>query len=139
MSQTVGSGYSGTPLTKKLGIKTGSIVRLIDAPDGFAAALELEEPGLAWASGDEAADVTVLFAGWECRLQELLARAIAGMKPNGGLWLAWPKRASKVPTDMTEDLLRDILLPMGLVDNKVCAIDEKWSGLRFVWRLENRK
>jgi hypothetical protein len=130
------AGYSGTPLPKKLGIKTGSTVALFDAPEGF---LESLEPGsTGFTVGAENADVIVLFAEWEERLTELLKVAVPAMKVNGGLWIGWPKKASKVPTDITEDRLRDILLPTGLVDNKVCAIDEKWSGLRFVWRLDRR-
>lgn len=132
------AGYSGTPLPKKLGIKEGSVVRLLDPPFAFDTILSADSNGFSWASSDAPADVIILFAEWEERMQELLPFAIAGMKSNGGLWIAWPKKASKVPTDIAEQRLRDILLPTGLVDNKVCAIDEKWSGLRFVWRLSHR-
>lgn len=133
------AGYSGTPLLKKLGVKPGSALRLYDAPNGFAewAAAQVEFDH--WAESSESADVAVLFCEWESRLTELLLTAVPELKINGGLWIAWPKKASKVPTDLTEDRLRDLILPMGLVDNKVCAIDEKWSGLRFVWRLEKRE
>jgi hypothetical protein len=133
------AGYSGTPLPKKLGIKLGSVVTLVDSPKGFADVLEAQTTGFVFSTGEVQADVILLFAEWEARLLELLPIAIPRMRINGGLWIAWPKRASKVPTDITEDRLRDILLPQGLVDNKVCAIDEKWSGLRFVWRVENRR
>jgi len=133
------AGYSGTPLLKKLGIKNGSVVRLVDPPDWFQEWASAEHEAIVWALPEDAADVTVLFAEWETNLVEHLKTAVPGMKVNGGLWIAWPKKASKVPTDVTEDRLRDLLLPAGLVDNKVCAIDEKWSGLRFVWRLEHRR
>ena len=130
------AGYSGTPLPKKLGIKAGSVIRLFDEPDGFVDSLEPASAG--FVEGKDNVDVIVVFAEWEVRLLELLKLAVPAMRMNGGLWIGWPKKASKVPTDITEDRLRDILLPTGLVDNKVCAIDEKWSGLRFVWRVELR-
>jgi len=132
------AGYSGTPLPKKLGIKPGSVVRLFDAPDGFLESLEPADTGFVLADSTSLADVIVLFAAWEKDLVALLELAIPTLRKNGGLWIGWPKKASKAPTDITEDRLRDVILPMGLVDNKVCAIDEKWSGLRFVWRLELR-
>jgi hypothetical protein len=83
-------------------------------------------------------DVAVLFVTGRGELERRFPQAAAAITPAGGLWVAWPKRASKVPTDVTEDVLREIGLPHGLVDNKVCAITEVWSGLRFVWRKENR-
>lgn len=132
------AGYSGTPLLKKLGIKNGSVVRTFDAPHVFIDYVKAQPEDVIWAQDGDVADVVVLFAEWEARLVELLDAAIPAMQMNGGLWIGWPKRASKAPTDITEDRLRDIILPMGLVDNKVCAIDEKWSGLRFVWRVELR-
>ena len=122
----VDAGYSGTPLPKKLGIKEGSVVRLVNRPDGWDLVSE---------SGEGIADVIVVFCDWEAQLLEALEVEIDRLADRGGLWIAWPKRASKAPTDLTEDRLRDIILPLRLVDNKVCAIDEKWSGLRFVRRL----
>ncbi|GID32535.1 DUF3052 family protein [Paractinoplanes brasiliensis] len=136
------AGYSGTPLYRKLGIKPGHRVVLLDAPASFAGALDGLPAGVVQVSGlavDAAADVIVLFV---TERQELLARldqVRAGMAQDGGFWVAWPKRASKVPTDITEDVVREVALPTGLVDNKVCAIDEIWSGLRLVIRRENRK
>lgn len=132
-------GYSGTPLPKKLGIKPYSVVRLYEPPAGFAESIYHEAGGFVWADDAEPADVTVLFAEWESRLLALAEGAIPKLRENGSLWIGWPKRASKAPTDLTEDRLRDLFLPRGLVDVKVCAIDEKWSGLKFVRRLENRK
>jgi hypothetical protein len=82
--------------------------------------------------------VIVFFVTWRAELEERLAGLRERMAPAGGLWVAWPKRAARVPTDMTEDVVRDVALPTGLVDNKVCAIDEVWSGLRLVIRRELR-
>lgn len=133
------AGYSGTPLPKKLGITAGSRVALVAAPPGFAATLGALPDGVTVGpASPEPVDVALFFtterADLEARFLEL-GRLIA---PDGGLWIAWPKRASGVPTDITEDVLREVCLPSGLVDNKVCAIDETWSGLRFVWRKELR-
>jgi hypothetical protein len=135
----VAAGYSGTPLATKLGIREGSRVALLGAPEGFddvlaplpagVRVLRRLSPGL---------DVVVLFVTRRQRLEQRFAAAAEAVMPAGGLWVAWPKRASKVPTDLTEDVLREVGLPMGLVDNKVCAVTEVWSGLRFVWRTENR-
>ena len=132
------AGYSGTPLLKKLGLKDGHKFRTLDTPDEFATWVSSQPDPIIWAQEDDMADVVVLFVAWEERLLARLPEAITGLNQSGGLWIAWPKKASKVPTDITENRLRDIILPMGLVDNKVCAIDEKWSGLRFVWRVELR-
>jgi hypothetical protein len=120
-------GYSGKPLVQKLGIKSDSLVRLINAPSDF------DLVDCAGACGREA-DVILLFCEWERELCANLDGAIGQLAERGGLWIAWPKKASKAPTDLTEDRLREIILPTGLVDNMVCAIDEKWSGLRFVRR-----
>jgi hypothetical protein len=129
------AGYSGTPLPKKLGIKEGHRVAAVDAPPTFAALVD----GVELSSQLRGKfDVIVFFtterAGFEKRL-DALRRA---MRPETGLWIAWPKKASKVPTDMTEDVVREVALPTGLVDNKVCAIDDTWSGLRLVIRVELR-
>jgi len=127
---TATTGYSGTPLPKKLGIRPDSRVLVFDGPDGFL-------PGVPRAAGGPADVIVALHAeraGFEARLPAL--RAL--MDPAAGLWIAWPKRASKVPTDMTEDVVREVALPTGLVDNKVCAIDATWSGLRLVIRRELR-
>lgn len=137
------AGYSGTPLAQKLGIKEGHRVVLLAAPEAFASTLEPLPPitmttALATALRGSA-DVILFF----CRARRDLERAIAGLHtaihPAGGLWIAWPKRASKIATDMTEDVVREVALPRGLVDNKVCAIDEIWSGLRVVIRKELRE
>jgi hypothetical protein len=156
------AGYSGTPLPKKLGIKRGARVGLAGAPDGFGALLEPlpdgagVEAGAAPAADAPAAsaagavlpgavlpgtgpfDVIVFFTVEQAELAGRLSELRARMAPAAGLWIAWPKRASRVPTDMTEDVIREIALPTGLVDNKVCAIDPVWSGLRLVIRRELR-
>jgi hypothetical protein len=134
------AGYSGTPLPRKLGITEGDELALIGAPDGFDDRLG-ELPGVTvhtdLASGARF-DVMVVFVTRRAELEAELDRLRARMAPACGLWIAWPKRASMVPTDMTEQVVRDIALPTGLVDNKVCAIDEIWSGLRLVIRRKLR-
>jgi hypothetical protein len=130
------AGYSGTPLPKKLGITEGSTLALIDAPPGVIDGLP---PGVTVKNTARGpADVVVAFfterRAFERRL-DALARMIF---PSGGLWVAWPKRSSGVETSMHEDVVREVALPLGLVDNKVCAIDATWSGLRVVWRRDRR-
>jgi hypothetical protein len=135
------AGYSGTPLVRKLGIKEGHTVALLGAPDGFEGTLGKLPSGVR--VGDEVrgkgtTDVALLFVKSRADLEKRFMKVASGLKPAGGLWVAWPKKASGVPTDMTEHAVRDVALPKGLVDNKVCAIDDVWSGLRLVYRLENR-
>jgi hypothetical protein len=135
------AGYSGTPLARKLGIKPGHRVALLEAPAGFEATLDGLPDVVVIRSAltaDAPTDVIVLFMTERHELQARLGEVRRGMAQDGGFWVAWPKRASKVPTDVTEDVVRDVALPTGLVDNKVCAIDETWSGLRLVIRRENR-
>ena len=130
------AGYSGTPLPRKLGIKPGHRLALLGAPDGFE--LELSEDVEVRRRAGGKADVILTFHTARAELEQRLPALRAMMEPAAGLWIAWPKRASKVPTDITEDVLREIALPTGLVDNKVCAVDETWSGLRLVIRREHR-
>jgi hypothetical protein len=135
----VPAGYSGTPLAKKLGIKQGHEVALLKAPEGFEATLEgLPDAVTIRSSARGTNDVLVSFHTKRSDLEERLPALLAAMDVDGGLWIAWPKRASGVPTDITEDTVREVALPLGLVDNKVCAIDDTWSGLRVVWRKELR-
>ena len=135
------AGYSGTPLAKKLGIKPGGRVVLVEAPDGFENDLEGLPDGVSL-SRDAAtagqADVIVLFTKSRSELEHRVPDLGDSVFPSGGLWIAWPKRSSGVATDLTEDVLRQVILPTGMVDNKVCAVDDVWSGLRFVWRKEMR-
>jgi hypothetical protein len=134
------AGYSGTPLPKKLGIKDGHRVLLLGAPDGFAEGTlgELPEGVKVGTRAAGKADVLVSFHTERGDFEQRLPKLRAAMEPAAGLWIAWPKKAAKVPTDMTEDVVREVALPTGLVDNKVCAIDATWSGLRLVIRLSER-
>ena len=136
------AGYSGTPLPRKLGIKEGHRVALIDAPADFPGTLgDLpRDVTLQRGLGDpNPLDVIVCFVVRRSDLTRRLAAMRRQMTPAAGLWIAWPKKSSGVATDMTEDVVRDVALPTGLVDNKVCAIDDTWSGLRLVIRLEHRQ
>jgi len=133
------AGYSGTPLIRKLGIKEEQRLAFLNAPDDFATTLgELPESAELRASARGKLDVIVLFVTRRAELGRRIEALGRSIHPDGGLWVAWPKRASGVETDMTEDVVRELALPLGLVDNKVCAIDETWSGLRVVWRKERR-
>jgi hypothetical protein len=134
------AGYSGTPLAKKLGIQEGHRLVLLDAPAHFASSLEPLPPVRIDHSlrGKDPIDVAVAFVKKRLDLEKRVAAVHPRLAPAGGLWIAWPKKASKVPTDITEDVIRDVVLPRGLVDNKVCAIDDVWSGLRVVIRKELR-
>jgi hypothetical protein len=135
------AGYSGTPLPQKLGIKPQCRLALCRAPADFAEALGKLPAGvkpLAWGRAKGPFDVIVAFFASEAAFKSQLPKLQAALEPQGGLWIAWPKRASGVPTDMTEDVIRQHALPRGLVDNKVCAIDATWSGLRLVVRREHR-
>ncbi|MBV8981127.1 MAG: DUF3052 domain-containing protein [Acidimicrobiia bacterium] len=133
------AGYSGTPLAKKLGIRAGDTVVLVGAPDGFEAELEGLPDGvtLKRRSGGRP-HVVVLFTTQASELARRFEPLAKSIFPDGSLWIAWPKKSSGVTTDVNENRLRDVGLPHGLVDNKVCAVNEVWSGLRFVWRKENR-
>ncbi len=133
-------GYSGTPLPVKLGIRAGQAVAALGAPAGFADSLAAQagveiRPDL---DGGALFDVIVFFSPWRARLETELGQLREHMAPACGLWIAWPKRAARVPTDMSDTAVREIALPTGLVDNKVCAIDATWTGLRLVIRRELR-
>ena len=133
------AGYSGTPLFKKLGITEDSKVWLIGAPRGFESLLVGKPAGASVSRRSRiGVDMALCFATRAGDLRAKVERAREVIPPDGAIWTAWPKRASKVPTDITEDVLRDLFLPTGLVDIKVCAIDETWSGLKFVTRRELR-
>jgi hypothetical protein len=133
------AGYSGTPLAKKLGIKEGHHVAFPSAPDGFAALLgDLPEGVTVRSRVRGTLDVIVFFTKSRVELERRLPALRRAMEPAAGLWIAWPKRASGVETDMTEDVARELGLANRLVDNKVAAIDETWSALRLVIRLADR-
>jgi hypothetical protein len=133
------SGYSGTPLAKKLGIKQGFSLTLVDAPEEFEELLEGLPDDVEPARGLKGralVDVIVVFVKRKADLEKRFAQAAARLSEQvgAGIWVAWPKKASGVATDITEDVVREVCLPSGLVDNKVCAIDGTWSGLRMVRR-----
>jgi hypothetical protein len=133
------AGYSGTPLAKKLGIKEGHRVTFPKAPDHFADLLgELPDRVKVKSRAAGPLDVIVFFTKHRSELERRLPALRQAMDPAAGLWIAWPKRSSGVETDMTEDVARELGLANRLVDNKVCAIDETWSGLRLVIRLKDR-
>jgi hypothetical protein len=135
------AGYSGTPLPQKLGIKPGHRVALLEAPDGFTRTLGKLPEGVTVASslsGKQAFDVLVLFVVAQAEVVRRFVPAAKRLDPAGGLWVAWPKRTSGMATDVTENTVRDVMLAAGLVDNKVCAIDDTWSGLRAVVRVADR-
>jgi hypothetical protein len=128
--------YSGTPLPNKLGIKEGAMLALLNAPPGVLTQLP---PGVVVKRDARGkADVVVAFFIKRAELERRLSMLARVIFPSGGLWIAWPKRSSGVETDITDDVIREEALPLGLVDNKVCAVNETWSGLRVVWRLEHR-
>jgi len=132
-------GYSGTPLAKKLGLKPGTVVAL-NEPKGFRKLLTDLPAGVRFTDEAEKDSATVLFFTTARKeVEKLLPRLLKQLAPDGMIWMAWPKKASGVATDLTEDVIRDTALPLGLVDIKVCAIDETWSGLKLVMRVENRK
>lgn len=127
------AGYSATPLEQKLGVKAGGRVAVLGGPPGFALAgvrpLRRLAPRLS---------LIVCFVRTEAELRRRLPGLVGALVADGSLWICWPKRSSGVASDLGENLLRELILPLGLVDNKVCAIDATWSGLRFVVRLETR-
>jgi hypothetical protein len=133
------AGYSGTPLAKKLGFKDGMRVWW----DGMPASVREEIAAAGIVLSEEAVPTPGIheahvFVTTRADLQEKLDLLRALIDPAGMIWVSWPKKASKVPTDITEDVIRDICLPMGLVDVKVCAVDAVWSGLKLVVRRQNR-
>jgi hypothetical protein len=129
------SGYSGTPLVKKLGIKAGSELCVLSAPDNYAALVAPMPEGVRMVNKfAHSADLIHLFATLRIDLEAALALIRPTLKADGVVWVSWPKKSSKAPTDITEDTIRAVALPMGFVDVKVCAVDEKWSGLKLVIR-----
>lgn len=132
-------GYSGTPLPRKLGIKAGHRVLIVGLPAGFPVEV-LENPGaeLHRRAGRAPYDVVLAFVTDRRTLVRRLEALPPRLTPGGALWFAWPKRSSGVPSDLDENVLRAVVLPTGLVDTKVCAVDTTWSALRFVLRLALR-
>ena len=133
------TGYSGTPLAKKLGIAAGDEVLLVGAPANYRELVAPLPDGVRFVSRmGQWTDVVHVFATQRTKLEKSIRAAGAKMKPEGVIWASWPKKSSKVPTDITEDVIRELALPLHLVDVKVCAVDEIWSGLKLVIRRERR-
>ena len=128
------AGYSGTPLSTKLGIKDHSVVQVVGE------LLPIGLPVHPTPGATAPFDVLLVFVTRAQQLRDGVERWGVDIARNGGLWICWPKKTARtvIPSDMTEDLIRDVVLPLGLVDNKVCAVDKLWSGLRVVWRKELR-
>ncbi len=129
-------GYSGRPQAAKLGLKPGQRVQLQNAPGGWA----LTEPpaGLAGPGADGTADVILAFFTRADEIGGQIGELARRIHPAGALWVAWPRRAAGHRSDITDTVIREHALPIGLVDVKVAAIDDDWSGLRLVWRTEHR-
>lgn len=132
-------GYSGTPLARKLGLKQGSCYLLVDPPEGFNALLEPLPDDVQYANTlTDGTDIVHVFATRRSALAKQLARWRKSLRTNAMVWVSWPKQAAKVPTDITESVIRDVALPLGFVDVKVCAVSDVWSGLKLVIRKELR-
>ena len=133
------AGYSGTPLVHKLGIKEGFVVGLVNPPKGFETQLgSLPDKVRIATRLSKRIDVLVFFADTEAILKRSFARLAEKLASNGMLWIAWPKKSSGVPTDLSFETVQRVGLQVGLVDVKICALDEVWSGLKFVYRLRDR-
>ena len=133
------AGYSGTPLPGKLGIKPGARVLAVDAPKTYAALISPLPSKAALVSRlDQTVDIIHVFVTTKAELSRFLKTALGKMRPDAALWVSWPKKAAGVSTDVSENTIREVALPLGFVDIKVCAVDEVWSGLKLVIRKENR-
>jgi len=133
------AGYSGTPLAQKLGIKPGTKLLTVAAPGHYDELLAPLPDDVKRVRKLDDADVAHIFVTARARLDQELRAAISRMKQDAAIWISWPKKSSKVETDITEDTVREVALPLGLVDIKVCAVDETWSGLKLVIRKQLRK
>ncbi|HLY29356.1 MAG TPA: hypothetical protein VKQ72_23625 [Aggregatilineales bacterium] len=132
--------YSQTPLVKKLGIKSGARVLLVNAPRNFLSSLEPLPDGVEFAADSASGlDVIVLFVTSEVELWEHFVPLARRLLADGGIWVAWPKKSAKTQTNLTFDAVQTHGLENGLVDNKICAIDEPWTSMRFVIRLKDRE
>jgi len=132
------AGYSATPLVKKLGIKPGFKIALVNSPPNFAGALDLPEGVTINSRSRLPFDLVHLFVKSEKELQEKFSEWAKRINPAGMLWVSWPKKSSGIVTDISENIVRTIGLQAGLVDVKICAVDDVWSGLKFVFRLKDR-
>jgi len=132
------AGYSGTPLAKKLGIAPSTTVTAVSAPDDLREWLAPMPPDVKWVGGKGRVDLAIVFVTRRAEVGRRFSALTARVEPEGAIWIAWPKKASGIASDVTENALREIILPTGYVDTKVCAISEVWSGLKFVLRKELR-
>ena len=133
------AGYSGTPLAKKLGIGTGHRVWLVNAPANYETLVSPLPDGVTFVSkASNTTDIAHVFTTKRREMEKTLRAARGTLMPDAAIWVSWPKKAAKVATDITEDVIREVALPMGFVDIKVCAVDETWSGLKLVVRKELR-
>jgi hypothetical protein len=133
------AGYSGTPLLKKLGIKPGFDVAFVNAPENLVKQLDLRaDVNVRSLAKARDLDFILVFVKSQKILTNAFAQYSLKIKPDGMFWVSWPKKTSGVQTDVTENIVRDVGLAAGLVDVKVCAIDDVWSGLKFVYRLKDR-
>ena len=132
------AGYSGTPLAKKLGYKPGFVANLKNAPDDYANLVDPLPDDVTFAGDAAGANLVHFFTKEAAELAECLPRFLNAIHRDGMIWVSWPKRAANLPTSVTEDVIREIALPLGLVDVKVCAVDTVWSGLKLVIRKELR-
>jgi hypothetical protein len=133
------AGYSGTPLTKKLGINERANVVAVDAPANYRRLLDPLPAAVRFASKiDKATDIVHVFSTKRSQLARALSSYRKKLDPEAVVWVSWPKKSSNVPSEITEDVVREVALPLGFVDVKVCAIDETWSGLKLVVRKELR-
>lgn len=139
MADRSSAGYSGTPLSKKLGIREGTRLLLLDAPEGYEQLLAPLPDGV-WREhrAGPAVDIAQVFVTRKEELARQLGALRRKLRTDAALWVSWPKKAAKVPTSVTEDIVRELALPLGFVDVKVCAVDQTWSGLKLVVRKELR-
>jgi hypothetical protein len=132
------AGYSTTPLVKKLGIKAGFNILFVNAPTGFVKELDLPPDVTANSRTQRPLDFVQLFVDSEKELHTKFSECARKLNASGMLWVSWPKKSSGVRTDLSESVVREIGLAAGLVDVKICAVDDVWSGLKFVFRLKDR-
>jgi hypothetical protein len=133
------AGYSGTPLTKKLGFKERSLVLLVDAPKDYARLVAPMPAGVQFISKpSQAVDIAHVFVSRRSTLSKHLSQLRKTLNVRATIWVSWPKKTAKVTTDITEDTVREVALPLGFVDIKVCAVTDIWSGLKLVVRKELR-
>jgi len=129
------AGYSGTPLVLKLGIKEGARVFLVNAPKDYVKLISPVPKGVRFSSRlSSGTDLVHIFSTEQRQLREALRAALPKLMQDGTIWVSWPKKSARLPTDITENIVREVALPLGLVDIKICAVDEVWSGLKLVIR-----